>query len=72
MADRPLDIVIVGAGMAGLLAARALAEAGRNVTVLEAGSRIGGRILTFREGQAVMELGAEFVHGTPPEIGHSI
>lgn len=54
--------------MAGLTAARALAEAGRPVTVLEAGSRIGGRILTHREGSEVIELGAEFVHGRPPEL----
>jgi monoamine oxidase len=54
--------------MAGLTAARALAEAGRNVTVIEAGSRVGGRILTVREAGEVMELGAEFVHGRPPEL----
>jgi monoamine oxidase len=54
--------------MAGLTAARALAEAGRNVTVIEASSRVGGRILTVREGGEVVELGAEFVHGRPPEL----
>jgi monoamine oxidase len=61
-------VIVIGAGMAGLTAARTLAEAGRSVTLLEAGNRIGGRILTHREGNEVIELGAEFVHGKPPEL----
>ncbi len=68
MPSNPPTILVVGAGMAGLTAARALAEAGRNVTVLEAANRIGGRILTHREAGEVIELGAEFVHGKPPEL----
>jgi monoamine oxidase len=78
-ADKPLgerqhpstmetDVLILGAGMAGLTAARALAEAGVQVTLLEAASRVGGRMLTVREGDQVVELGAEFVHGKPPEL----
>jgi monoamine oxidase len=62
------DVVVIGAGMAGLAAARALAEAGLSVTVLEAAERVGGRILTVRDGETVVELGAEFVHGRPPEL----
>jgi len=58
----------MGAGMAGLAAARALAEAGLAVTVLEASKRVGGRIRTVRDGEHVIELGAEFVHGRPPEL----
>lgn len=54
--------------MAGLAAARNLVESGRTVALLEAGSRIGGRIFTVREGGEVMELGAEFIHGKPPEL----
>ncbi len=54
--------------MAGLTAARALAEAGRSVTLLEASPRIGGRIRTARDGNEIVELGAEFVHGKPPEL----
>jgi len=68
MAAPSTDVLVLGAGMAGLTAARALAEAGRRVTLLEAGSRLGGRILTVREGNEVIELGAEFVHGRPPEL----
>jgi monoamine oxidase len=54
--------------MAGLTAARALAEAGRPVTVLEASSRTGGRIHTIRDNGEIIELGAEFIHGKPPEL----
>ena len=54
--------------MAGLSAARKLAEAGVQVTVLEARDRVGGRILTSRLGTEVVELGAEFIHGHPPEL----
>jgi monoamine oxidase len=61
-------ILVIGAGMAGLTAARTLAEAGHSVTILEAASHLGGRILTHREGSEVIELGAEFVHGKPPEL----
>lgn len=63
-----LDTVVVGAGMAGLTAARTLAEAGVRVVVLEARSRIGGRILTHRSGGHPLELGAEFIHGRSPEL----
>jgi monoamine oxidase len=66
------DILVLGAGIAGLAAARALAEAGQRVAVIEARERIGGRIfthhvLTRNPGEPVsIELGAEFIHGLPP------
>jgi monoamine oxidase len=62
------SILIVGAGMAGLTAARTLAESGRTVTLLEASPRVGGRVHTHRHLNEVIELGAEFVHGKPPEL----
>ena len=61
------DVLVIGAGAAGLAAADALARAGRSVLVLEARDRIGGRCLTHRlPGVPVpVELGAEFIHGRP-------
>lgn len=68
MTDRTHDVVVIGAGMAGLTAARTLAEAGLKVLVLEAQDRIGGRIWTRHIGDEAIELGAEFIHGRPPEL----
>ncbi|HEY2469091.1 MAG TPA: NAD(P)/FAD-dependent oxidoreductase [Terracidiphilus sp.] len=65
-------VLVIGAGMAGLTAARKLAESGRQVLVLEARDRVGGRIRTLREEGEVLELGAEFIHGRPPELWHLI
>lgn len=64
------DILIVGAGAAGLGAAADLSRAGVRVRVIEARERIGGRILTVHppDLNIAVELGAEFVHGRPPEI----
>lgn len=56
---------MVGAGAAGLAAARELAAAGRSVLVLEARERVGGRCWTRRMPglETPVELGAEFIHG---------
>jgi len=64
------DVVIVGAGVAGLAAAAVLKKAGVDVRCLEAGNRLGGRILTLHDPLSPLpiELGAEFIHGRPPEI----
>jgi monoamine oxidase len=67
------DVLVLGAGAAGLAAARTLARSGRSVAVIEARSRIGGRIFTRHVASPVfgttipVELGAEFVHGLPEE-----
>lgn len=62
------DVLILGAGMAGLTAARALAERGRRVVVLEARDRVGGRVLSLQADGTTVELGAEFIHGRAPEL----
>lgn len=56
------DVIIIGAGAAGLAAARALDADGRAPLVLEARARVGGRIWTDRT-HGPVELGAEFIHG---------
>jgi monoamine oxidase len=65
LANRDREVIVIGAGAAGLAAAEALVRAGRSVLVLEARDRVGGRVWTRRmPGLAVpVELGAEFVHG---------
>ncbi len=63
------DIVVVGAGVAGLAAAARLADAGRDVLVLEARDRVGGRILT-RAGSPPLELGPEFLPADHETVAH--
>ena len=59
------DVIVIGAGAAGLAAAGTLAEAGRAVLLLEARAEVGGRMRTrHAAGLTVpLELGAEFIHG---------
>ena len=62
------EVVIIGAGVAGLTAARELSAAGVQVLVLEARDRLGGRVMTHHAADGPVELGAEFVHGAFSEI----
>ncbi|WP_439689658.1 flavin monoamine oxidase family protein [Curtobacterium sp. SP.BCp] len=66
MSDVPgpdADVVVVGAGVSGLAAARALVQGGRSVTVLEARDRIGGRTWTDDALGVPVDLGASWIHG---------
>jgi monoamine oxidase len=67
---RHADVVIVGAGAAGLAAARHLTDAGVDACVIEARDRIGGRVFTTRDPDTsiAIELGAEFVHGRATDL----
>jgi monoamine oxidase len=63
-ASKPLHIVVVGAGISGIAAARKLQDNGFKVTVLEARDRIGGRIFTDRSLGTPIDLGAAWIHGS--------
>lgn len=67
--DQP-EVLVIGAGAAGLAAARTLTRAGLSVVILEGRLRPGGRIHTLHDPlyPVPVELGAEFIHGKPPEI----
>src|SRR5689334_18064689 len=69
MEEPTADVLVLGAGVAGLAAAQELSQAGLRVIVIEARDRLGGRIFTRHvAGHPLpIELGAEFIHGRPPE-----
>ena len=69
MSSNP-DVIVIGAGAAGLTAALELARQGLSVTVLEARNRIGGRMFTVHDEKcnSPVELGAEFIHGRFREL----
>ena len=61
---RSIDVLVIGAGAAGLGAARELAEHGRSALVIEARDRVGGRVWTNRAWPNLpMDLGASWIHG---------
>jgi monoamine oxidase len=64
------DVIVIGAGVAGLAASAELGRSGLKVTILEARDRVGGRMFTQRDPtlQVPIEFGPEFIHGLPPEI----
>ncbi len=69
MASETWDVLIIGAGVAGLAAGAELAPKGHSILLLEARDRVGGRVWTRHEPElsAPVELGAEFIHGEIPE-----
>ncbi|MFD3931840.1 flavin monoamine oxidase family protein [Streptomyces sp. NPDC058614] len=67
--SREADVVAIGAGLAGLTAARELVAAGKSVAVLEARDRVGGRLLNHELGDGqVTEIGGQFVGPTQDRI----
>ena len=61
MQPREADVAVVGAGIAGLVAATELVAAGRDVVVLEARDRVGGRVLNIELGGQPNELGGQWI-----------
>jgi monoamine oxidase len=74
MASSKYDVVVIGAGAAGLAAARKSTAAGRRVAIVEARDRVGGRIHTIRPAgwPLPIEAGAEFIHGRPRETWDAV
>lgn len=56
-------VIVIGAGVSGLMAARQLKRFGLEVKVLESRERVGGRVVTFRKQAYVADLGAMVVTG---------
>lgn len=66
------EIVVVGAGLAGLVAARRLAAGGADVTVLEADSEVGGRVQSDRTDGFVLDRGFQVLFPTYPAVQHEL
>ncbi len=62
------QVVIIGAGVAGLMAARTLMQQGNTVTILDKGSSVGGRMATRRIAQGQADTGAQFFTARTPEF----
>jgi NAD(P)-binding Rossmann-like domain len=66
--ERDADVLVVGAGMAGVTAAAELQRAGRRVLVLDKGRAVGGRLASRRVGAATFDHGAQFITARMPRF----
>ncbi|XP_051157870.1 uncharacterized protein LOC127279516 [Leptopilina boulardi] len=71
--DNQPSVIVVGAGVSGIAAASKLMENGfKNVKILEAEDRIGGRIHTAKMGDQLIELGAQWIHGVEGNVAYEL
>ncbi|MDX2141126.1 MAG: NAD(P)/FAD-dependent oxidoreductase [Chloroflexota bacterium] len=63
-----IDVLVIGAGFAGMTAARELSAAGLSVLMLEARDRVGGRTWRNAYGTHMLELGGAYVHWSQPHV----
>ena len=68
----PTEILIVGAGMAGLMAASELQRVGRNVLVIEESGGVGGRVASCQIGSATFDHGAQFFTARDPRFAAAV
>ena len=66
------DVIVIGAGFAGLAASRDLAKSGLSVLLLEARNRIGGRTFTSAYQGKKIELGGTWIHWSQPYVWNEI
>jgi monoamine oxidase len=62
------DVTVIGAGMAGIVAARDLSKSGYSMVLLEGRDRVGGRTYTEKAFGKEVELGGAYVHWTQPNV----
>jgi phytoene dehydrogenase-like protein len=67
-----IDVIVVGAGLAGLACARELVRLGRSVRVLEAAETVGGRIRTERHQGFLLDRGFQVLQTAYPEAGRAL
>ena len=67
-----MKIIVVGAGLSGLSAARELSSRGHDVTVFDKGRGVGGRLATRRAGSAVFDHGAQFFTARSDEFQQQV
>lgn len=72
ISEQPFDVLIVGAGMAGLSAAAELQRTGRQVVLIDKGRSVGGRMATRRIGAAIFDHGAQFFTARTPRFAAAI
>jgi predicted NAD/FAD-dependent oxidoreductase len=67
-----MRVIVIGAGLAGLIAAQQLSNSGHDVVVLDKGKSPGGRLATRRIGDATLDHGAQFFTVREPEFEHHV